>query len=255
MLPSLGYFGGGWVDRIDLPYRQNLTKLCIQRVDPANDFLNLRGVLARREGKVVELNDSEITIRQSTVRAANNYNPQGLSKLENLHTEQEVNPWWEVSLAQPTRVDAFQVFNRADCLGVRSRALRVTATNESGNRAILYDSTSRSFFQETIERVQVLAGGLIGEHPVNSLAAARKWRNNTVAAIAARLRQGAPLLERDMRNALCALIPTRRPTDEWTNLQGVRPRAYAARLKVLVQKLRTRPTDPRTSRETRSGIR
>lgn len=220
MLPSLGYFGGTWVDRIDLPYRQYLTKLHIQRADSANDFLNLHGVLARREGKVVQFGASDITIRQSTVREANNYNPQGLSSLENLHTLKEVNPWWEVTLTHPTRIDAFQIFNRPDCLGIRSRALRVTATNDSDERSVLYDSTSKIFLQQTIDQLQMLAGGLISEEPITSLSKARKWRDDAVNAIASRLRQGAPLLDRTLRNALCALIPTRRPSNNWTHLQG-----------------------------------
>ena len=101
--PSLGYFGGNWFDRLDVHHGGLITRVTIERADTTADFLNLRGVLARQSGQLLQFDSDQIEIRQSSVRRENNFQPQGLSSLENLHTMRETNPWWQVRLSAPAR--------------------------------------------------------------------------------------------------------------------------------------------------------
>lgn len=218
--PSLGYFGGNWFDRLDVHHGGLITRVTIERADTTADFLNLRGVLARQSGQLLQFDSDQIEIRQSSVRRENNFQPQGLSSLENLHTMRETNPWWQVRLSAPTRVDAFQIFNRADCLGMRSRAIRLTIHDEHQQQRVIYDSTTIAHRRGVLKDISTVAGGTLDEAQVVDLADARRWRNNAVRAICEQIRRGMPIPDRPLRNALCSLLPTSRPSNNWDALQG-----------------------------------
>ncbi|WP_231445203.1 discoidin/SUN/FTP domain-containing protein [Brevibacterium zhoupengii] len=218
--PSIGYFGGNWFDRLDLPHHGTIARVTIARTDNEADFLNLRGILARKSGKVVHLDDDQIEILQSSVRKENNYLPQGLSSLENLHTMREKNPWWQINLKEPIQIDALQIFNRADSLGLRSRAIRVTIEDAESKECVLYDSTSKAHRATVLDDVSAIAGGDVANEEIQNVAEARRWRNNTVRAVVERVKMGMPLPNRAVRNSLCALIPTKRAPNSWHELQG-----------------------------------
>src|SRR5699024_6335451 len=146
------------------------------RIDASRkEFLNLRGVLAIRDGRPLPLGAADYTLEQSSDRPASNLPPQGITKLTGIHTLRENHPWWRVTFDEPQHVDTIDVVNRRDRLGVRSRCLSVEVVEADGTTSTIYAAASRAYFSETLNVIEKYAGGRRADARVKTGAEARKW--------------------------------------------------------------------------------
>jgi hypothetical protein len=220
MLPSLGFFGGTWADCLTLPYEACITRLRVERASDTPGFLNLRGILLRRNRKPASVNEDQLVISQSSDRPESKLEPQGVTKLTGIHSLKEVGAWWQVECLGGVLTDQILVFNRPDGMGIRSRDLRVTAWDDKGRKAILHDSTSREYFRGTLRQIEQFAGGQVCDAEVDSLAMARRWRSDLVGRIADLIRKGEIRVSASNWLALAALIPTKRGKGPGDDLEG-----------------------------------
>lgn len=220
MLPSLGFFGGTWADCLELHVGRSIAKVRIENRAPGNEFLNIRGVLARYRGRYLEMDESAVQIRQSSVREASNLSPQGVSTLSGIHTLRESNAWWEIEFDRSREVDTLLVFNRADGLGTRGRRLCVSVEDAEGATTVLYDPTGIHFVRKTMMVLERFAGNRISSRPIGSRADAAKWRTDVVRNVALSLRQGNLGVSSSEWRCLAALIPTVRGGQAGQDLNG-----------------------------------
>lgn len=209
MLPSLGFFGGTWADCLDLRCSTRLRRLRIESVAPTSGFLNLRGVLARKDRRTLNLGDSEVEVVQSSDRPESRLQPQRLSKLTGIHSMRQVGAWWEAHLPSGADVDQIVIFNRADGLGDRSRELRVTIWGDGEEEDILFDSGTQSFLRQTVQDISRIAGGQFEDREINTIASAQRWRTNIVARLCDHIDRGGLFLTAGAWSAVAALLPTR----------------------------------------------
>lgn len=220
MLPSLGFFGGTWADCLTLPYDATLTRLRIERASSNPGFLNLKGVLLRKNRRPAEVRDSDLVIRQSSDRPESNLPPQGVTKLTGIHTLKEAGAWWEIESRSGVPIDQVLVFNRPDGMGIRSRELRITAWNEKGQNIVLHDSLSKNYLRETLREIEHFIGGQISEVMIDSVARARQWRTDAVGRLSELIRRGELRVSARMWLALAALLPTSRGQQPGDGLEG-----------------------------------
>jgi len=214
MLPSLGFFGGTWADFLELPVERVIHGFTLRINAPRNEFLNIRGVLAIRDGRPLPLGEADYTLEQSSDRPASGLPPQGITTLTGIHTLRENRPWWRVTFDEAQHVDTIDVFNRRDRLGVRSRSLAVEVVEADGTTSTVYEAASRAYFSDTLNVIEKYAGGRRADARVTTDAEARKWRTDTVRALNDSLRRGAPL-------------PT---TAEWLRIASLIPSSSSSRL-------------------------
>lgn len=208
MLPSLGFFGGTWADFLDLPVGRVIRGLSLRIDAPRKEFLNLRGVLVVRDGRPLPLRPADYTVEQSSDRPASELPPQGISGLTGIHTLRENGPWWRVTFDEPQHVDAIDVFNRRDRLGVRSRSLAVQVLEMDGTTSTIYEAASRGHFADTLNVIEMYAGGRCADARVSTEAEAQKWRTDTVRALNDSLRRGAPVPTAAEWLKIASLIPS-----------------------------------------------
>jgi hypothetical protein len=220
MFPSLGFFGGTWADCLALPYDGTLTRLRVERASKNPGFLNLKGILLRKNRRPAVVDDHDLKISQSSDRPESNLPPQGVTKLTGIHTLKEVGAWWQVENRGGVLTDQILIFNRPDGMGIRSRELRVTAWNDLGQKTILYDSTSPDHLRETLRLIEHFVGGQISDTSIDSVARARQWRSDTVGRIAELVRRGELRVSARTWIALAALLPTKRGRHPGDDLEG-----------------------------------
>lgn len=220
MLPSMGFFGGTWADCLALPYDGTLTRLRVERASENPGFLNLKGILLRKNRRPAVVDDVDLVISQSSERPENNLAPQGVTKLTGIHTLKEVGAWWQVESRGGVLTDQILIFNRPDGMGIRSRELRVTAWNDLGQKTILYDSLSTGHLRETLCRIEHFVGGQVSEVTIDSVARARQWRSDAVGRIADLVRRGELQVSARTWLAMAALLPTKRGQHPGDDLEG-----------------------------------
>lgn len=220
MLPSLGFFGGTWGDCLDLHHRTRLYRLRVELVAPAPGFLNLRGVLARKDHRTVRLPEGAVHVEQSSDRPESGLSPQRLSRLTGIHTLKEQGSWWEVQVPAGVDIDQVVVFNRPDGLGDRARELRVTIWDDSDKPIVLYDSTTQDFLSQTVMDIARISGGQVDELQVGSPADGQKWRTEVVSRICNHVDKGQFLVTADAWRSLAALLPTRQSRKPGADLEG-----------------------------------
>lgn len=220
MLPSLGFFGGAWADCLQLPFDGKIASIEITRARPTPGFLNLRGVLLMMGGRIVPVPMSETRIEQSSSRSESGLSPQGLGELVGIHTDYEDRSWWRASVTEPVEVDTVVVFNRADGFGHRSRSLAIRAVDATGSSSLLYDAASTEHVRSTFATIERLAGRSLNPSHVSSVAQARKWRTDAVAAVCGALKGGAQVPSRQDWLYIAALLPSAPSHDLGMRLEG-----------------------------------
>jgi hypothetical protein len=61
------------------------------------------------------------------------------------HTNNEVNPWWQVDLGAISQLTQVRVYNRLDCCSERSRTLQVLLSDEGQNWRVVYSHDGSLF--------------------------------------------------------------------------------------------------------------
>lgn len=220
MFPSLGFFGGTWADCLALPFDGTLTRLRVERASETPGFLNLRGILLRKNRRPAVTDDLDLIISQSSDRPESKLAPQGVTRLTGIHTLKEVGAWWQAESLDGVVTDQILIFNRSDGMGIRSRELRVTAWNSLGQETVLYDSTSPEHLRKTLRRTEHFVGGQISNATIDTVARARQWRSDTVGRIAELVRRGELRVSAHTWIALAALLPTKRGRHPGDDLEG-----------------------------------
>ena len=54
------------------------------------------------------------------------------------HTDQQINPWWQVDLGATARIDSIRIHNRLDCCSERARTLQVMLSDNGQDWRIAY---------------------------------------------------------------------------------------------------------------------
>jgi hypothetical protein len=61
------------------------------------------------------------------------------------HTNNEVNPWWQVDLGAISQLTQVRIYNRLDCCSERSRTLQVLLSDEGQNWRVIYSHDGSVF--------------------------------------------------------------------------------------------------------------
>ena len=61
------------------------------------------------------------------------------------HTNNEVNPWWQVDLGEINQLTEVRIYNRLDCCSDRSRTLQVLLSDEGQNWRVVYSHDGSVF--------------------------------------------------------------------------------------------------------------
>lgn len=208
MLPSLGFFGGTWADRLSVDVGKSVRGVVVRIDSKAPSFLNLRGIRLIRDGRVLPVAKSMYTVEQSSNRPESNLQVQGIQELSGLHSVKEVAPWWKCTFSEETLVDEVHVFNRRDRLGSRSRRLAVDVIGDDGTFETLYSGHGEANFRKVLRTIESYSGGRRSSPVIDSFAAASKWRTDTVRLVNDALKAGAPVPSASEWLDIAALIPT-----------------------------------------------
>lgn len=208
MLPSLGFFGGTWADRLSVEVGRQVSSVIVRIDSKSPAFLNLHGIRLIRGGEPLNIGSSMYTIEQSSNRPESNLELQGIRGLGGLHSVKEVGPWWKCTFTKETYIDEVHLFNRRDRLGNRSRKLAVDVLEEDGKLETLYSGQSDKNFKKVLRTIESYSGGRRANIAIESTAAASKWRTDTVRMVTDALRSGSPIPSAREWLDIAALLPT-----------------------------------------------
>jgi hypothetical protein len=217
--PSLGYFGAGKLDHLEIPVKGAIRELTLSVSDDKTTFLNLRKLELFKNGKALQPSSGQISLEQSSVSDGGEANgPSSLIAGTGIHSAGERSPWWKARFDPPLEVDELRVWNRSDCWGCRSRSLEVRMMDAAGASRCLYSGLGRANLQHVLAAASAASG--ISPPMPDTAAAAASIRQQLIALIAARLRSDQlKLVDIDWRNIVPMLDVwhSADPTpDEWT---------------------------------------
>lgn len=150
-IPGLGFFGCTANDALILKINQKIKKIRIEIFEPNKEYLNLKNI---------EINSFKLyknpVLKQSSFYSSKQ-KPVDLLRNKSIHTEKEVNPFWEVSYPSGMDVDSIKLFNRGDKWAQRSRNLIVSVLNYDNEYVVIYKGGSSKeandliyYFHETL---------------------------------------------------------------------------------------------------------